>query len=242
MTHMTGPLHGQTVLVVGRGSGIARAVTLAARDAGAQVVAAGRDKDSLAAAYAGEPAISTDTVDVTDEDSIAALGDRIGSIDQVVSTASARARGRLADLDRDAIRLSFDTKVIGPLMLAKHLAPRMNGGGSFVIFSGVAAAKIAVGTMGVAITNAAADTLARSLALELAPIRINAISPGVIDTGAWDAFGPQGKADYFADISARNPARRIGTVDDIANGVLFAMTSTFLTGQTLHIDGGEPLT
>jgi len=242
MTHMTGPLHGQTVLVVGRGSGIARAVTLAARDAGAQVVAAGRDKDSLAAAYAGEPAISTDTVDVTDEDSIAALGDRIGSIDQVVSTASARARGRLADLDRDAIRLSFDTKVIGPLMLAKLLAPRMNGGGSFVIFSGVAAAKIAVGTMGVAITNAAADTLARSLALELAPIRINAISPGVIDTGAWDAFGPQGKADYFADISARNPARRIGTVDDIANGVLFAMTSTFLTGQTLHIDGGEPLT
>jgi len=242
MTHMTGPLHGQTVLVVGRGSGIARAVTLAARDAGARVVAAGRDKDSLAAAYAGEPAISTDTVDVTDEDSIAALGDRIGSIDQVVSTASARARGRLADLDRDAIRLSFDTKVIGPLMLAKHLAPRMNGGGSFVIFSGVAAAKIAVGTMGVAITNAAADTLARSLALELAPIRINAISPGVIDTGAWDAFGPQGKADYFADISARNPARRIGTVDDIANGVLFAMTSTFLTGQTLHIDGGEPLT
>src|SRR5690242_12082887 len=91
------------------------------------------------------------------------------------------------------------------------LAPRMNTGGSFVIFSGVAAAKIAVGTLGVAITNAAADTLARSLALELSPIRVNAISPGVIDTGAWDAFGEQGKADYFADISARNPARRIGT-------------------------------
>ena len=109
-------------------------------------------------------------------------------------------------------------------------------------FSGVAAAKIAVGTLGVAITNAAADTLARSLALELAPLRGNAISPGGIDTGAWDAFGDQGKADYFADIKARNPVRRIGTTGDIANGVLFAMTSTFLTGQTLHIDGGEPLT
>jgi NAD(P)-dependent dehydrogenase (short-subunit alcohol dehydrogenase family) len=127
-------------------------------------------------------------------------------------------------------------------MLAKHLAPRMNTGGSFVIFSGVAAAKIAVGTLGVAITNAAADTLARSLALELAPIRVNAISPGVIDTGAWDAFGEKGKADYFADISARNPARRIGTPDDIAQAVIFALTSTFLTGQTLHVDGGEPLT
>jgi NAD(P)-dependent dehydrogenase (short-subunit alcohol dehydrogenase family) len=118
----------------------------------------------------------------------------------------------------------------------------MGKGGSFVIFSGVAAAKIAVGTMAVAITNAAADTLARSLALELAPIRVNAISPGVIDTGAWDAFGEQGKADYFADISSRNPAGRIGTIADIAQGVLFALTNTFLTGQTLHIDGGEPLT
>ena len=160
----------------------------------------------------------------------------------MVSTASARARGRIADLDRDAVRRSFDTKVTGPLMLAKHLAPRMNRDGSFVIFSGVAAAKIVVGTMAVAITNAAADALVRSLALELAPIRVNGISPGVIDTGAWDAFGEQGKADYFADISARNPARRIGTPDDIAQGVIFALTSTFLTGQTLHIDGGEPLT
>ena len=237
-----GPLQGQSVLVVGRGSGIARAVTLAARDAGAKVIAAGRDKDTLAAAYAGEPAIGTRTVDLTDEASIAALGEQIGRVDHVVSTASARARGRLADLDREAIRLSFDTKVLGPLLLAKHLAPRMNDYGSFVLFSGVAASKIAVGTLGVAVTNGAADVLARSLALELAPIRVNAISPGVIDTGAWDALGEQGRADYFAEMSARNPARRIGTADDIANGVLFAMTSTFLTGQTLHIDGGEPLT
>jgi NAD(P)-dependent dehydrogenase (short-subunit alcohol dehydrogenase family) len=84
--------------------------------------------------------------------------------------------------------------------------------------------------------------LARSLALELAPIRVNAISPGVIDTGAWDAFGEQGKADHFAAISTRNPARRIGTVDDIASGVPFTLTNTFLTGVTLHVDGGESLT
>ena len=64
----------------------------------------------------------------------------------------------------------------------------------------------------------------------------------MIDTGAWDALGEQGKMAYFADMRARNPARRIGTTDDIANAVLFAMTNSFLTGQTLHIDGGEPLT
>lgn len=239
---MTGLLQDQTVLVVGRGSGFARAVALAARDAGARVVAAGRNQEVLPAAYADEAGIGTDYVDLTDDHTIASLSERLGAVDHVVSTGSARARGHIADLDREAVRLSFDTKVIGPLMLAKHFAPRMTNGGSFVLFSGVAATKITVGTMAVAITNAAADTLARSLALELAPIRVNAISPGVVDTGAWDALGQQGKADYFADVSARNPVRRIGTIDDVATAVLFAMTSTFLTGQTLHIDGGEPLT
>lgn len=231
---MTGPLKDETVLVIGRGGGLARAVAFAARDAGARVIAAGRDRHALADAYAGEPDITTETVDLTDEASIAALGKRLGTVDHV--------RGHLADLDRDAVRLSFDTKVIGPLMLAKHLGPRIDEGGSFTLFSGVAAAKIAVGTLAVAITNGAVEVLARSLALELAPVRVNAVSPGVIDTGAWDARGEQGKVDYFADISARNPVRRIGTADDIANAVLFAMTSTFLTGVTLHVDGGEPLT
>ncbi len=239
---MTGSLKDQSVLVVGRGSGLARAIVLAARDEGAQVIAAGRHQEALAGAYDGEPGVSIETVDLNDEASIAALGERLGTVDHVVSTASSRARGRLADLDRDAVRQSFDTKVLGPLMLAKHLAPRMGKGGSFVIFSGVAATKITVGTLAVAITNAAADTLARSLALELAPIRVNAISPGVIDSGAWDALGEQRKADYFAEMSSRNPARRIGTPEDIAQGVLFALTNTFLTGQTLHVDGGEPLT
>jgi NAD(P)-dependent dehydrogenase (short-subunit alcohol dehydrogenase family) len=242
MSNRGAGLQDQRVLVVGRAGGLAQAVVLAARGAGATVVAVGRDQARLTAAYNGDPDIITDTVDLTDEGSISALAERLGPIDHVVSTASARARGRLADLDRDALRLSFDTKVIGPLMLAKHFAPRMPKSGSIVIFSGVAATKIAVGTLGVAITNGAAEVLTRSLALELAPIRVNAISPGVIDTGAWDAFGEQGKAEYFAEISGRNPAGRIGTPEDIADGVLFALTNTFLTGVTLHIDGGEPLT
>jgi NAD(P)-dependent dehydrogenase (short-subunit alcohol dehydrogenase family) len=239
---MNPSLQHRTVLVIGRGSGIARAVTLATRDAGAHVIAAGRNAEALALAYADEPGITTETVDITDDASIIALGERLGSLDHLVSTASARARGRLPDLTRDAVRASFDTKVIGPLMLAKHLGPRINEGGSVVLFSGVAAFKIAVGTLAVAITNGAADTLTRSLALELAPIRVNAISPGVIDTGAWDALGEQGKAEMFSDQSERNPAGRIGTAEDIADAVLFAMTSTFLTGITLAVDGGEALT
>ena len=84
-------LRGRTVLVIGRGSGIAYAIARAARDAGAHVMAAGRNVEALTTAYAEEPNISAETVDVTDDASIAALGERIGSVDHVVSTASARA-------------------------------------------------------------------------------------------------------------------------------------------------------
>jgi NAD(P)-dependent dehydrogenase (short-subunit alcohol dehydrogenase family) len=234
-------LQHKTVVVVGRGSGIARAITLRARSEGARVVVAGRDRDTLAGSY-DEPDISAETVDVTDDASIAALAERVGPVDHVVSTASARARGKLVDLQREDLQLSFDTKVIGPTMLAKYFAPHMNPGGSFTLFSGVNAFKVNVGYLGVAITNGAVDFLTRSLAVELAPLRVNSISPGVIDTGAWDSMGEDGKRDYFAHVSANNPARRIGTPEDVADAVLFAMTNTFLTGVTLKIDGGEPLT
>jgi NAD(P)-dependent dehydrogenase (short-subunit alcohol dehydrogenase family) len=237
---MGNALQDKTIVVVGRSSGIARAVTLLCRSEGARVVVAGRDRDRLAAAY-DDPAISAETVDITDDESIAAFATRVGPVDHVVSTASARARGKLADLDREKLQLSFDTKVIGPTMLAKQFAPQINDGGSFVLFSGVNAFKVSVGYLGVAITNGAVDFLTRSLAVELAPTRVNTISPGVIDTGAWDALGEDGKRDYFAHIGGRNPARRIGTSDDVANAVLFAMTNTFMTGMTLKIDGGEPL-
>ncbi len=238
---MANTLQDKTILVVGRGSGIARAVALRARSEGARVIVAGRDRAKLANSY-DDPGIGAETIDITDDDSIVALADRVGRVDHVVSTASARARGKLADLQRQNLLQSFDTKVIGPTMLAKHFALQIDPGGSFVLFSGVHAFKHNVGYLGVGITNGAVDFLTRSLAVELAPIRVNAISPGVIDTGAWDAMGDDGKRDYFEHIAAHNPAGRIGTPVDIAAAVLFAMTNTFMTGVTLKIDGGEPLT
>ena len=238
---MANTLQDKMILVVGRGSGIARAIALRARSEGARVIVAGRDPTKLANSY-DDPGISAETIDITDDDSIVALAERVGRLDHVVSTASARARGKLADLQRQNLLQSFDTKVIGPTMLAKHFASQINPGGSFVLFSGVHAFKLNVGYLGVGITNGAVDFLTRWLAVELAPIRVNAISPGVIDTGAWDAMGDDGKRDYFEHIAAHNPAGRIGTPDDIAAAVLFAMTNTFMTGVTLKIDGGEPLT
>ena len=241
---MANALQDKTMLIIGRGSGIARAVALLARSEGG----ASRRRRTMRRKLADATPTSTtpgsaprrSTSPTTT--SIVALADRVGRVDHVVSTASARARGKLADLQRQNLLQSFDTKVIGPTMLAKHFASQINPGGSFVLFSGVDAFKHNVGYLGVGITNGAVDFLTRWLAVELAPIRVNAISPGVIDTGAWDAMGEDGKRDYFEHIAAHNPAGRIGTPDDIAAAVLFAMTNTFMTGVTLKIDGGEPLT
>jgi NAD(P)-dependent dehydrogenase (short-subunit alcohol dehydrogenase family) len=237
---MANTLQDKTILVVGRCSGIARAVALLARSEGGRVIVAGRDRAKLVNSY-DDDGISAETLDITDDESIAALADTLGRVDHVVSTASARARGKLADLQRQNLLQSFDTKVIGPTVLAKHFVSQINPGGSFVLFAGVHAFKHNVGYLGVGITNGAVDFLTRWLAVELAPIRVNAISPGVIDTGAWDAMGADGKRDYFEHIAAHNPTGRIGTPDDIAAAVLFAMTNTFMTGMTLKVDGGEPL-
>jgi NAD(P)-dependent dehydrogenase (short-subunit alcohol dehydrogenase family) len=233
-------LQNRTVLVIGRASGIARAITLAVRAAGATVIVAGRDRSTLAAAY-DDPAVTAHTVDLTDEASVAALAERLGTVDHIVSTASARARGRVGDLAPDVVLQSFATKVMGPILLAKHFAPAMPRDGSFVFFSGASALKPSIGMLAVAATNGAVDVVTRSLAVELAPIRVNAISPGTIDTGAYDALGEQGKTALFTQRSQNNPARRIGTAADIADAVVFALTNTFMTGISLGIDGGEPL-
>jgi NAD(P)-dependent dehydrogenase (short-subunit alcohol dehydrogenase family) len=93
----------------------------------------------------------------------------------------------------------------------------------------------------VAATNGAVDAIARSLSVELAPIRVNAISPGTIDTGAYDALGEQKKAALYEERRTHNPAHRVGTPDDVADAVVFALTNTFLTGVSLGVDGGERL-
>lgn len=229
----------RSVLVIGRGSGIAHAVVMAVREAGGKVIAASRDQAQLASAYDDD--IDTASVDVTDEASVAALADRLGTVDHVVSTASARARSALADMQPAAVMLSLSTKVLGPILLAKHFAPRMPQDGSFVFFSGATARKPSPGMIAVSATNGGVDAVTRALAVDIAPIRVNAVSPGTIDSGAYDALGSEKKAALYKMRSEHNPARRVGTPDDAAAAVIYALTSTFTTGSTLAVDGGEHL-
>jgi NAD(P)-dependent dehydrogenase (short-subunit alcohol dehydrogenase family) len=233
-------LKDKTVLVIGRGSGIARAIVLAVSEAGGRVIAGGRHQENLAESYRGLD-IGVELVDVTDESSVAALAGRVTQLDHVVCTASARARGTYQDLTASLVNASFDTKVTGPLLLAKHLAGRLAPDGSFLFMSGATALKPAPGMLAVAATNAAVDAITAGLAVELAPIRVNAIAPGTIDTGAYDALGEERKAALFAARSAANPARRIGTADDIAAAAVMALTNGFLTGTSIPVDGGEHL-
>ncbi|MFE3753263.1 SDR family oxidoreductase [Nocardia tengchongensis] len=214
-------LQDKTMVIIGAGSGIGRRIAEDATAQGAQVISAGRPE-----------------LDLTDEDTVRALAERVGELDYLISLAADHANGPITELDRYAVHRAFDAKVIGPILLAKHFAPRFRAGGAMLLFSGVAAWRPVPGRAVMATTNAAAATLAEALAVELAPLRVNAISPGIVDSGVWD--GP-GKEAFFRSVADRNPARRVGTAADISAAALLALTNPFLTGTTLHVDGGGRL-
>ena len=234
-------LDGRVVLVVGGRSGIGLRIAADAAAAGAEVVLAGRKPGELTSAAADiDGAVRVVRADLQEEESLAELAATVGEVDHVVTLAAAPANGPLAELDHAAITRAFEAKVIGPLLLAKHLAPRIRPGGSILLFSGLAAWRPSPQRVVMATANGAVSFLAAALAVELAPIRVNAISPGIIDSGSWDALGVA-KDGLFSDTARRIPARRVGQPADIAAMALLTFTNPFLTGTTLHVDGGGRL-
>ncbi|GAA3438665.1 SDR family oxidoreductase [Kutzneria kofuensis] len=212
------------VLIVGGSSGIAAQLKSDLVAAGADVTLVGRR--------------TSPALDLTDEDSIRRLASELGEVDHIVSLAAAHANGPVTELDRDAVHTALDAKIVGPILLAKHFASRIRPGGSILLFSGVAGWQPSPGLAVMATGNAAVATLAEALAVELAPVRVNALSPGIIDSGVWD--GP-GKEALFEDVASKNPARRVGQPSDVSAAALLALTNPFVTGTTLHIDGGARL-
>jgi NAD(P)-dependent dehydrogenase (short-subunit alcohol dehydrogenase family) len=185
----------------------------------------------------GDAGVEVAKVDLADEASIVALAERVGTVDYLVSVANSSANGPLTELERDAVVGAFDAKVIGAILLAKHFGPRFADGGAMLLFSGIVGWRPSPGKTVTAATNGAVSFLASALATELAPIRVNAISPGIIDSGAWDGLG-EGKQKLFDATAAKVPARRVGQLADISSAAFLALTNPFITGETLHVDGG----
>ncbi|GGQ93690.1 SDR family oxidoreductase [Kitasatospora griseola] len=238
---MSESLAGRRVVVVGAGSRTGRLLAHAASAAGAELVLAGPDPRKLewtAGELTGPSTVVP--VDLTEEASIEALAARAGRVDHLVSTAGMPANGPLKDLQLADIRRAFDAKVIGPLLLAKHLAGQFADGGSMTFFSGVAAWRPAPARTVMATTNGALAFLVQALAVELAPLRVNAVSPGIVDTGSWDGLGA-GKEEFLRQVAVRNPARRVGSPEDLVKAVLYAIDNPYVTGTVLHVDGGGRL-
>jgi NAD(P)-dependent dehydrogenase (short-subunit alcohol dehydrogenase family) len=224
----TQTLTGKRILIVGGGRGIGAEIARRAHAAGAEVMVGTR-----------APTGDTTRIDVLEEASIAAAAAQGGEIDHVVSTASAHHDVPITLLEYDELVAAFAAKVFGPLLLAKHFAPCMRPGGSFLFFSGIVGWKPKPGTAVKGIANGALEYTARHLAVEIAPLRVNVIAPGVVDSGAWDGLGAEGKAELLTRSAAGGLVGRHGSLDDVADAALWLLGAGYVTGETIHVDGGS---
>ena len=231
-------------LIVGGGSGIGLGAARAALDSGAEVLLVGRSADKLRQAAqsldAGER-VRTHAADVTVEDEVRRLFEGSGEFDHLFSTAADLRYQPLREMELADARRSIDSKLLSAVLLVKHGAGRIRRGGSVTFTSGIASLRPGPGAAVVAAVNGALDALVRALALELAPVRVNSISPGWVDTPIWTRLAGDAKQERFARMAERLPVRRIGAVEDVAQALLALARNGYITGTTLHINGGHHL-
>ncbi len=237
------PLHGQRVVLLGGTSGIGLAAAQSALAAGASVVVASSSQQRVAAALAvlGGSA-EGHAVDVADEAAMRGLFERTGSFDHLVySAGDALQIGALADTSTDATRKAFEVRVFGALAAVRHAAPRLRPGGSVVLTSGIASLRPLAGWTTAAALCGAMDAIGRALAVELAPIRVNVVSPGFVRTPLWAGIPEAQREAMYAAKGAALPAGRVGEPGDIAQSYLHLMTNRYCTGQVVVVDGGGVL-
>ncbi|MBG0818015.1 SDR family oxidoreductase [Planomonospora sp. ID82291] len=233
-------------MIIGGGSGMGLALARTVLADGMDVTIVGRSADRLAAARAelertGRGRVSTVPADICREEDVAGLFATVEQVEHVAVTAAdaTGVYGRTAGVATAAARSIVDAKLLGAWLVGKHGTGRVTG--SITYTSGINAYRPNGTNTIVAAVNGALASLAYGLAVELAPVRVNVVSPGWVDTPIWDQLGMDKQA-AFAELAGRLPVRRIGTPDDIAQAFVSVMRNGFITGTVLHVDGGHRLT
>jgi NAD(P)-dependent dehydrogenase (short-subunit alcohol dehydrogenase family) len=237
-------LANQRIVIIGGSSGMGLATARAAAAAGAAVTIASSCQRRLSTALAGLPGDCDAAVaDARSEADLAALFARVGELDHLVYTANAAPGQRpLADLPLDEARQAFELSFWGAITAVKHAAPRLRPGGSIVLTSGTIGVRPVPGAALAASAAAAIEGLARGLAVELAPIRVNAVRPGVIRTPMWDQIPEPQREALFTTLAERTLTKAIGDAAQIAATHLYLMENRYVTGTVLTVDGGFTLT
>ena len=232
-------LHGSTIVILGGSSGIGLATARAAQAARANVVITGRSEGRLANARAVLGAgCDARAVDAGDEAATRALFESLPAVDHVFITAGTLVLDAKLAPAREALQPAMDVRFWGAVHAAKYAAPRMRAGGSLVFMSGTAARRPLPGASVATASCGAVDALARALALDLAPLRVNSIQPGYVDTPLFDGLFGAERDNILNAAGARLPVGRIGKPEEIADAVLFLMGNGYVTGINLVVDGG----
>ncbi|MBA3832865.1 MAG: SDR family oxidoreductase [Chthoniobacterales bacterium] len=241
---MTISLKDQRIAVIGGSSGVGLAVAELAAAAGANVTIAGRDQKKLhdAAAKIGK-SVRAEVADAANAEAMRNIFSLVGPLDHLVLTLSgAKGAGPFRDLNLDELRQGFEAKFWPHVISAQAALPSLRKDGSITFISAISARMANPGTAGLAAINGAIEALVRPLAMELKPLRVNAVSPGVIDTAWWNRVPETQRTALFEQSAARTPAGRIGQSEDVAKAVLFLIEDTFMTGAVIECDGGLRLT
>lgn len=224
------------ILVVGGTSGIGDAVARLAQAAGAVVTTASRSSTNSDTLKDSSHVV----LDITSEAAVDSALSGLPQFDHLVITPGGARPSRFRGVGAESAKLGFETKFWGAWRVAA-LTPLAEKA-SITFISGVFAERPAAGQIAASCANAALEALARALAVELGPIRVNAVSPGLVDTPMWHAMPEAQRTAYFAGAAEKLPAGQICSADDIAALVLACMTNPVLTGSVLKIDGGYTLT